>query len=203
MRSAESASIVTASPSPDKKGGSARPGVPSQIHVPSLPKRLTISRGMMDDLLYDPVKAAYVFFQIELDAFQAAALRIAWFARVSEVHSGHGSSKTLVNGWIITNLSCVLIPETVVGVVFQNFQAAKDNYWKYYSSGYMTPLFRAQLGRLEQESGEMKKGSAREPGSWKYHFKSGGRIEMPAPGHIGDADKLGSWEVHRMLIDES
>lgn len=159
---------------------------------------------MTDDLLYDPVKAAWIFFGIELDAFQAAALRLQWFSYETEDHSGFGTSKTL-RGWILCNLSGVLIPDCVMGVIMQNMQSAKDNFWKYYDSDprYMTPLFRAQLGKFKIEQGTRDKTASRDPGTWKRFFKSGARLEMPAPDHVRDGEKLGSWEVNRMLIDES
>ncbi len=159
---------------------------------------------MTDDLLYDPVKAAWIFYGIEMDAFQAAALRIQWFSYETQDHSGFGTSKTL-RGWILANNSGILIPGCVTGVIFQNFQSAKDNFWKYYEDPrYMTPLFRAQLGhfKIEGEGGQVKS-SSRGSGTWKRYFKSGGRLEMPAPDHVRDGEKLGSWEVNRMLIDES
>lgn len=157
---------------------------------------------MIADLLYNPVMAAKIFFDIELDAFQSAALKIQWFATDSEDHSGHGSSKT-IRAWLLANLSCLLLPECVVGVVYQNFQSGKDNFWKYFNDGkYMTPLFRSQLGRFDKGS-HKERASSREPGNWKLFYRSGGRIEMPAPGHMSNAEKLGSWEVNRMVIDEA
>lgn len=171
------------------------------VLVPSLPKRFIISQTMIEDLLFNPAMACKIFFNLELDAFQSAALKMQWLTYDTEEHSGHGSSKTM-KGWILTNLSCVLIPETICGVIFQTLQAAIDHYWKYYESAYMTPLFRAQLGRIHKGSHKSKSDS-KEAGNWKMYFRSGGRIEMPAPGHTGNAEKLGSWEVHRMLIDEA
>ena len=174
------------------------------IIVPSTPGRYRLTRTMTDELLYDPVKAAWIFFEIEFDAFQAAALRIQWFSYESEDHSGFGTGKTL-RGWILCQLSGILIPDCVTGVIMQNMQSAKDNFWKYYEDArYMTPLFRAQLGRFSIEDDVREgKSTSREAGTWKRYFKGGGRLEMPAPDHVRDGEKLGSWEVNRMVIDES
>ncbi len=163
-----------------------------------------ITQEQIETLLYDPVCAAYVFFKIRMDAFQRAALRIQWFSADTEDASGHGSSKTL-RAWILANLSCLLIPNCVVGVIYQNHQSGRDNFWKYYQNpDYMTPLFKSQLGTFDTGVMKHNKGALKkEQGNWKLHFKSGGRIEMPAPGHFGDAEKLGSWEVNRMVIDEA
>lgn len=172
------------------------------ILIPSTPQKYVVTQGMIEDLLFNPAMAAKIFFDISLDAFQSAALKIQWLSYDTEDHSGHGSSKTL-RAWILANLSCILFPNCVVGVVYQNAQSGRDNFWKYYSdTRYMTPLFRAQMGRFDKGS-HKGRATAKEPGNWKLFFKDGSRVEMPAPGHTGDAEKLGSWEVNRMVIDES
>lgn len=65
--------------------------VPEASYVPP---RHRITSAMIDDLLYDPVKAAWIFFGIELDAFQAAALRIQWFSYETQDHRSVQVSRT-------------------------------------------------------------------------------------------------------------
>jgi len=162
------------------------------------PKHLRITQTMLEDLLWDPVMAAWVFFKIKLDAFQAVRLRIYWFTPDVEDHSGFTSGKTIVD-WVWCNLSAVLLYDCHIGVIFQTFQIGKDNFWQYYKE-FSTPLFRAQLGLMEEEVRE--KSQFKEPGCWKQHFKNRSMVAMPAPGFLQEARNLAGWRVNRLLIDE-
>lgn len=169
------------------------------IHVSTTPRHLRITDTMLEDLLWDPVMAAWVFFKIKLDAFQRVRLKIYWFTPDVEDHSGFTSGKTLVD-WIFANLSAVLEYDCHVGVIFQTFQIGKDNFWQYYRQ-FTTPLFRAQLGQFAEEQ-ISDKSQFKEPGCWKQHFKNKSLVAMPAPGFLQEARNLAGWRVNRLIIDE-
>jgi len=162
------------------------------------PKHLRITQTLLEDLLWDPVMAAWVFFKIKLDAFQAVRLRIYWLTPDVEDHSGFTSGKTIVD-WVWCNLSAVLLYDCHIGAIFQTFQIGKDNFWQYYKE-FSTPLFRAQLGLMEEEVRD--KSQFKEPGCWKQHFKNKSLVAMPAPGFLQEARNLAGWRVNRLLIDE-
>lgn len=161
---------------------------------------ITIEKRMLEDLLFDPVKAAWVFFRIRLDAFQQARLRVMWFTPDVEDSSGFSSGKTIVD-WVVVNLSAVLIPNTHIGVFYQTFQTGKESFWQYYNQ-FSTDLFRAQLGRLDAEGEEQGKAQGKDPGCWKQYFRNGSVVAMPAPGFASEAKNMASLRFNRLLIDE-
>ena len=170
------------------------------IIASSRPAYLTIPVSWLAKFLYDPALAAWVFFRVELDAFQSYRLKQFWFTPESWDSSGYGSGKTLVD-WLFLNLSAVLIPDTVCLFISQTFQSGKDNFWKYYNE-LGTDLWRAQLGRMDIEGEEDGKSRSKEPGNWKQHFKSRSVVMMPAPNFLQESKNLAGMDVNRLLIDE-
>lgn len=164
------------------------------------PRHHRLSDAALEELLYDPVAAIWVFFRIRLDAFQAARARLMWFTPDVEDSSGFSTGKTFVN-WALCQLSGLLVPDTRVFVIYQTFQTGKDQFWTYYTS-HGTPLFRSQLGRFSEEGEEEGKARAKEPSSWKMHFRNGSIVNMPAPGVYTEGRNVASLRCNRMLIDE-
>lgn len=165
---------------------------------------VALPQEALEKLLYRPDMAAWIFFRIEMDAFQSAFLKELWFTPEVEISAGFGSGKTRVVGWVFLNLSAVLLPDTVCMAIYQHFQAGKDNFWDNYDDpDLMTPLFRSQLGGFDF-GGESQntKASNRQPGNWKVFFKNRSIVSMPAPDHVRKARGLAGQDINRMLIDE-
>jgi hypothetical protein len=154
---------------------------------------------MLEDLLYDPVMAVWVFFRVKPDAFQGARLRYYWFTRFTDDSSGYTSAKTICAWWAV-NLAAVLIPNTQCMAIYQTFQRAKDNFWPYYST-FSTALWKAQLGRIEMGD-EKNKAASKEAGCWKVSFKNGSRVDMPAPGFLTEGANMAGLRTNRLYIDE-
>src|SRR5690349_7210037 len=85
---------------------------------------LQVEEQLLVDLLTDPVMAAKVLMGWELDDFQAAALRMDWWYPNTIDSSGVSTGKTL-RIFILVCLRCMLIPDHVAAVYFQNFQMGK------------------------------------------------------------------------------
>lgn len=172
------------------------------ILVPSIPKRFQITQTMLEELLYDPVMAVWVFFGVKLDAFQGVRTRLAWFTPNFEDSSGFSSAKT-VAGWLIGNLRPVLMPEHTTMVIYPTFGAGKKNFWRYYNMpSFSTPLWRAQLGKVDMEGDEDGKANSKAPEAWTQHFKNGSQVVMPAPNLVNESRSLAGLRTNTLFMDE-
>lgn len=173
----------------------------AQIHVPSSPRHLRITEGMICDFLIDPVLAARVIFGVELDAFQRERLRTYWWVPDVMDSSGFSSAKTLTF-WLFMNLRCIVVPDQVVGVFYLSFEAGKQIFWPLYRGPLASvPLFRAQLGGLDEE-GEEVKGTQKNPSCWVARFRNGNELRMPAPDWVKDARTQAGNRYNVAGIDE-
>lgn len=169
-----------------------------QVHVPSLPKRLQLSEGMIADLIADPVMAAAVLMGAHLDVFQRYRLRMKWWVPYVVDSSGFTSGKTEEN-FIYANLRALLIPDHEIGIYYPRFQTGKDTFWpKFYGYRQRHPLFRAQLGNedIDKESGS--EGAA----CFKMYYQNGNKLLMPAPDFMKKAAGQASLRFNTMIIEE-
>lgn len=172
------------------------------IHTPSTPRHLKITQTMVEDFLIDPVMGARVILGVHFDAFQAAALRIAWWVPNVIDESGFGTGKSF-RYWVCAQLRALLIEGQACCVLYQTFEAGKEIFWQNYSSQWAAnKIFRTQLGKLDLEGEKDGKGNTRGPACYTQNFKNGSRILMPAPNWLqdatGQAGKTFSWA----FIDE-
>lgn len=164
------------------------------------PRHLRIPESVLEELVWDPVMAVWVFFKIRLDAFQSARLRLMWFSSDVEDSSGFSTGKTFVN-WAVCQLRAILISDHRVLVIFPTFQTGKDQYWSYYAS-MRTPIFRAQLGRFTEDGDEKARAGIRDPAAWKMHYRNGSLVNMPAPSVAQESRTLASLRCNTLLVDE-
>ncbi len=170
------------------------------IHVSTAPKHLRVTQGMIEDLLWDPVMAAKVIMDEDLDAFQKVRLRYYWFIPDLEDSSGFSTGKTKVD-WIYANLRAILLPDQHIGVIYQTFQIGKDTFWQYFNR-CRAPIYRAQLGKMSIDNEEAGKANSREPSSWKQYYRNDSLLTMPAPNFLQDARNLASWRINTLLLEE-
>lgn len=167
------------------------------IHTPSVPARFRITQTMADDFLCDPVLGAHCFFGFKLDAFQRARLRLMWWVPELIDSSGFSSGKTVVD-WAYVNLRCILLPDHHAGVYYPTFETMKNTFFGYYRSVY-TPIFKAQLGRLDDRNESDKvQGAA----CFKAFYRSGGQVLMPAPSFMKQAATQASLRLNTLLVEE-
>ncbi|MCC7374271.1 MAG: hypothetical protein IT581_06430 [Verrucomicrobiales bacterium] len=171
------------------------------IHVAAVPKRLRITESMICDFLIDPVLGVKIIFGVELDAFQRARLRTYWWVPEVMDSSGFSSAKT-ITFFLFCNLRAVLIPNQVIGAFYLSFEAGKQIFWPYYRSSIVSsPIFKAQLGGLD-EQGEEVKGTQKNPSCWVARFRNGNEIRMPAPDWMKDAKSQAGLRFNVAGIDE-
>lgn len=152
---------------------------------------------MMEDFLGDPVLGTYCFFRFKFDAFQRARLRMMWWVPELIDSSGFSSGKTVVD-WAYVNLRCILLPDHHAGVYYPTFETAKNTFWTYYSSVY-TPIFKAQLGRLDDRNEtDTVQGAA----CFKAFYRSGSRMLLPAPSFMKQAATQASLRLNTLLVEE-
>ena len=154
---------------------------------------------MWEDFLCDPVKAAFVIFGLKLDAFQSARLRYYWWVPKVIDSSGFSSGKTIVD-WAFANLRCLLLPDQAVGVYYPVFETGKNSFWQYYRT-ITAPIFRAQMGRMDEEGAE---GNSKTEGSacFKAFFRNGNTLFMPAPSFMKAAQTQASLRFNTLLVEE-
>ena len=178
------------------------------LHTPSTPRDLVLTRTMLEDFLFNPVLSARVFFpKIELDAFQRARLKLAWLLPKFEDCSGVGSAKTLVSDWLFAQLRALLIVNgsdgQAVGIYFPNFQSGKESFWTYYEKEWCSsPLFRAQLGQRMVEDSDEADSRKRQPSVYIQHFRNGSTVKMPAPSAMRNAATQKSLTFNTLIIEE-
>jgi hypothetical protein len=172
-----------------------------EVLVPSVPKRLRVTETMVCDFLVDPVMGVKVIFGAELDVFQQVRLRAYWWVPDVIDSSGFSTAKTLCF-WLFLNLRCIIIPDQVCGAYYYTFETGKQTFWSYYRSGFArTPIFQAQLGKLD-EMGDEAKSLVKGPACFVASFKNGSEIKMPAPSWTQDARSQASLRFNVVGIDE-
>jgi len=151
---------------------------------------------MMVELMCDPVMAAKVLMGWELDDFQAAALRMDWWFPNTIDSSGVSTGKTL-RIFILACLRCMLLPDHVCAVYFQNFQMGKEEFWPYFQKTCeKSPIFLAQCLVVRNKPDKLN------PGAWIWFFKNASRITMPAPNFLQDAKTAAGRRFNTLIVDE-
>lgn len=158
---------------------------------------ITIHESQLTELLTDPVMAAKVIMNYDLDPFQAAALRMDWWHRFTIDSSGQATGKT-ARVFILTNLRCILIPDQWAAVYFQNTTTAHGEFWPYFAATMQrSDIFRDQFKLHHNKVGEHKPS-----GNWYMEYRSGSRLELPSPGHTTDARSQASRSFNTIVVDE-
>jgi hypothetical protein len=173
------------------------------ILVPSTPKQHVMTAGMLADFVMNPNTASSVIFpDIRLDVFQQVRLIIKWLVPNVMDDSGINSGKTLED-WMISNLGGCLIPDHWVGVFYPRFETGKRTFWKYYSNKMcMSPIFRAQMGSLDEPDITDREARKKGASCWICSFKAGGQVEMPVPDIEGKAAGQKSTRYNRLVLGE-
>lgn len=171
------------------------------ILVPGQPKRLRVTEGMIEDLLFDPVMAAKVIMGVEMDVFQQNRIRYNWWVPMTLDSSGVSSGKTMIGAWVYAQLRAILLSDQVVGVYFPTFQQGKDTFWTYYDR-IRHPLFEAQIGYVGDEGESEGKARTKGPACFICRFRNGSRVEMPAPSILMDAETQASRRYNTLVVDE-
>jgi hypothetical protein len=117
--------------------------------------------------------------------------------------SGFSSAKTRTF-FIAFNLRCILIPDHVAGVYYQNFNVGQRSFWAYYDTfKRRSPLFRAQLGRMAADLSEVEgKGQVKGPSCFNAYFKNSSHLMLPAPGFLTDSKSQASIRLNDLGVDE-
>jgi hypothetical protein len=162
-----------------------------------VPDVIQLKQSLVEELLIDPVLAAWVIMGAELDIFQQARLRFYWWTPVTVDSSGVSTAKTLEH-FIYVNLRCILMYDHVSGSYFPNFQTAKDEFWPYFDRFIETaPLFRAQFKVDHNKLGEHKY-----PGAWVMDYKNKSKFIMPAPSFMTDSQTQASRRFNTLVVDD-
>ncbi|HEY1171029.1 MAG TPA: hypothetical protein VGH19_06620 [Verrucomicrobiae bacterium] len=177
------------------------------IYVPAIPARLKLTQGMVEDFLCDPVMAAKVLLGYDLDVFQRVRLRYYWWVADVIDESGFSTGKTLVD-WIYIQLRCILITHFSgkthwASIYYPNFGTGKRSFWEYYSST-TSPIFRAQLGKLDDglSSNKREKKTSEGADCFTAYYMCGAKALLPAPDFKGDAKGQASLRINTLLVEE-
>lgn len=171
--------------------------------VTRVAKHLRITPTMVDDFLIDPVLGIYLLFGVHLDVFQKWATRVGWWVPNVIDSSGFGTGKSL-RIFLLANLRAVLIPGQQIVAYYQTFQALKDIFWANYTKFGVTrtPLFMAQLGRVDAEGDADGKDNLKGPACYKQYFKNDSCIYGPAPNWLQEARGEAGRTFNMAIIDE-
>ncbi len=155
---------------------------------------------MVEDLYWDPRMAAKVLLDYEMDEFQAARLRYYWFVPKLIDSSGFSSGKTIID-WVYIQLRCLLLPDQHCGVYYPAFETGKNTFWPYYST-CTSRIFRAHLGRLDEEGDEEGVAKSQGAACYKAFFRNGSKMLMPAPSFMKSAMTQASMRFNTLLVEE-
>lgn len=171
--------------------------------VPTIPKRMRVTATMLDDFLGDPVLAARVFMGLELDAFQAVRLRYHWWTPNLIDSSGYSSGKTIVD-FAYVCLRCILLtPAHTAAVYYPSFETGKNAFWDMnFPIAMKAPLFRAHMGRTDDDGDKSGSDRTRGQSSWKAYFKPDAMLILPAPSWEKEAATQAGNRFNTILIDE-
>jgi hypothetical protein len=170
------------------------------IHVSTLPPHYKITQTMIEDFLIDPVMGIKVIMGRTLDAFQANRVRTCWWTPNVIDSSGVGTGKT-DNFFCLTQLRALLIGDQHGLVLYQDFDATKRFYWEKYRS-IRSPIFQAQLGKVDDEGNKEGKSRKEGPSSLTAWFKNESMIVAPAPQWLQGAEGEAGGDMNWVLLDE-
>ena len=170
------------------------------ILVPSIPRTVRITDGMLGDFLCDPVMAAKVLLGLELDIFQRARLRYYWWVPFGIDSSGITSGKTIVD-WAYIQLRCLLLQEHHSGVFYFTFDQGKKSFWLYYGTVH-SRFLDAHLGQLDEKGEEEGAAKLRGQSAYTAYYRNGSQCIMPAPGWMSIGGKHASLRLNTALIEE-
>lgn len=173
------------------------------IHVSSSPKHLKITQTMIEDFIINPVLGAKVIFGEVMDEFQKSRLKTYWWVPFTMDSSGFSSFKTRTF-WLAFNLRCLLIPDHVAGVYYQNFNTGQKTFWQYFDVfRRRSPIYRAQIGKMAADLTETEgKGTVKGPSCWNCYYKNESHLMLPAPGFLTDARSQASIRLNDLGVDE-
>lgn len=178
-----------------------------EILVPSIPKRLSITQTMMEDIICDPVLGGKLIMGREYDAFQKARLRYYWWFPDVIDESSFSTGKTLVD-FDYVQLRCIIITNFTglphwAGVYYPTFETGKNTFWPYYATT-RAPIFRAHLGSTEDDLAANKRKRSKSEGAacFKAYYKNGAQVLMPAPSFLKDANTQASLRLNTLLVEE-
>lgn len=179
----------------------------TDVYVPTTPARLRVTQAMVEDFLCDPVLAAKVLLGFDLDVFQRARLRYYWWVPDVIDESSFSTGKTLVD-WIYIQLRCILITHFSgkthwASIYYPGFGTGKRSFWEYYSS-CTSPIFRAQLGKLDDglSSNKREKKTSEGADCFTAYYMCGAKALLPAPDFKGDAKGQASLRINTLLVEE-
>lgn len=167
---------------------------------------ITLRQSHLEAFLRDPVLAAWVILNMELDVFQQFKLRTMWF--VPEVYddSGISTGKSEVV-WAWCQLRAILLPQPVpypsrtvlvyypTGDAAQNtFQPKYDKYLETGSKFFKQELRPMHGGRLGYQA--LK-------GAVQWVYRCGSIVQCPDPGFARDAESQASRRCHDIVVDEA
>jgi hypothetical protein len=177
------------------------------IFIPGAPRHLRVTQTMMEDFLLDPVLAAKVLLGYDLDVFQAARLRYYWWCPDGIDESAISTGKTLVE-WIYIQLRCILITMLSgiphqAAVYYPTLDAGKNQWWRYYE-WCTSKIFRAQLGKVEDdlETNKREKKQSQSGGVCKAYYRNEALAIMPAPNLNNDAMNQVSLRLNTAVMGE-
>lgn len=158
---------------------------------------------MIEDFIVDPVLGARVIFGEVMDEFQKVRLKTYWWVPRVIDSSGFSSFKTRTL-FIYQNLRCLLIPDHVAGVYYQNFNVGQKSFWGYYDLfKRRSAIFRVQIGQMAADMSETEgKGTTKGPSCWNCYYKNASHIMLPAPGFLTDARNQASIRLNDLDVDE-
>lgn len=165
---------------------------------------MTFSQAAIEEFIRDPVLAAYVFFEVELDVFQAARLRFMWYFPELIDSSGVSTGKTELI-WIWANLRAILLPQPMpfmrrtIGVYYPvsgiSETEFKPKFEKYVEK---SKVYREELARTHGR----KWGYETVAGGFQHRFRNGGVIVCPPANLAGDAWTSASMRYHDLVAEE-
>jgi hypothetical protein len=162
---------------------------------------MTFTQQQLEAFFFDPVMAAKVLMNVDLDTFQRVRLKFLWFFPEMMDSSGVGTGKTVVQ-FVYLCLRCILIPDHYAAAYFPTSSIGQGVFWpKFAETEARSDIFRSQFyqGMRKQDDEKM---NARSPGCWVRTFKNGSKIFLPAPDFKGDSANNASRDFNTVLIDE-
>jgi len=151
---------------------------------------------MVDDMMFDPILAGRVIFDIDLPPHEELRVMWMWGTYYTNDDSGFSTGKSWTLAYVAA-LRSILMAGRISGMLSMTFSQGKlifANFDRWY---YTSKIFRSCIKHTGNRPRLVHGTDA-----WVAHFRGGSEIRVLPPNWLGDAERIRSERWHDAYLDE-